>query len=109
MIAAYLAGFYGALCMFCIYEIARGFMEPIQSAFINDEIPSAERATILSLNQVFMRVGAILGLLITGMIAEKASIPTAWVVAALVGLGSIPVFMYCKPTSTDSRVSPCEP
>jgi MFS family permease len=99
IVAAIVADFYIALSMFCLYEIARGFMEPIQSAFINDEIPSSERATILSLNQVFMRVGAMVGLLITGMIAQKTSITTAWIVAALVALIAIPLFLLCKSSS----------
>jgi MFS family permease len=105
IVAAKLAGFYPALSMFCIYEIARGFLEPIQSAFINDEIPSAERATILSLNQVFMRVGAMLGLLITGMVADKMSITTAWISAAIVGLVAIPIFAATKPSIIKSRIS----
>ena len=101
--AAIVIDFYVALSMFCLYEIARGFMEPIQSAFINDEIPSSERATILSLNQVFMRIGAIIGLLVTGMIAQETSITTAWIVAALIGLFAIPLFLLCRPSSNSKQ------
>lgn len=93
ILAALIGSFWPVLLIFGIYEVARGVMEPIRLALINDAIPSAERATILSLNQVFMRLGAILGLLLTGMLAEKYSISAAWIVAAVIGLSSIPILI----------------
>ena len=97
--AAALINFWPVLLLFCFYEAARGFMEPLRTAFINDEIPSSERATILSLNQVFLRLGAILGLLITGIIAQQTSVAIAWAIAAIIGLATIPIYLACRPTA----------
>jgi len=98
IIAALMSRFWPMLALFCTYEISRGMLEPIRISFINNEIPSSERATILSLDQVFMRLGAILGLFITGLIADHASISASWAFAAIVGLAAIPLFWVCKPS-----------
>lgn len=98
IIAALMSRFWPMLALFCTYEIARGMLEPIRISFINNEIPSSERATILSLDQVFMRIGAILGLFITGLIADHVSISVSWAFAAVAGLAAIPLFLACKPS-----------
>jgi len=91
--AAFLVQFLPVLVLFCLYEVARGITEPVRMAFINEEIPSAERATLLSLDQVFMRVGAIAGLYLTGLVADRISIPAAWIIGAVVGLATLPIFV----------------
>lgn len=105
LVAAVLSQFWPVLLLFCFYEAARGFMEPVRTAFINDEIPSSERATILSLDQVFLRLGAILGLLITGLVAERWSIAAAWAVAAILSLAVIPIFLACKPSAENGSLA----
>jgi MFS family permease len=96
ILAALFAKFYVVLILFCTYEVARGVTEPLRTAFLNRHIPSTERATLLSLNQVFLRIGAVLGLYITGLVADRLSIQAAWIVASLVVLLTVPMFIACK-------------
>ncbi len=96
ILAAVVRDFVIVLLFFGMYEIARGMTEPIRLALLNDSIPSAERATILSLDQVFMRTGAVLGLLFTGLLADNYSISIAWIVAAIVGLINIPILVSIR-------------
>lgn len=106
IMAAFLRSFWPILALFCTYELARGILEPVRISFINNEIPSSERATILSLDQVFMRLGAILGLVLTGLIASHLSVAISWMVAAVVGLAVIPLFLACDRSNKSSLTGP---
>ncbi len=50
-----------------------------------------------------MRVGAILGLLLTGIIADSYTISAAWITAALIGLINIPVFFINRRDQKDVK------
>jgi MFS family permease len=73
-----------ALTAFFCHEIFRGMYEPLRSGFLHKNIKSAERATVDSYVGMAGHFGAILGLLFSGYVAVKMSMPVAWVTSGLV-------------------------
>ncbi|MDO8470795.1 MAG: MFS transporter [bacterium] len=73
-----------ALGIFLFHEIARGMFRPLKDMYLNEAIPSNERATILSVESTFQYVGAMAGLLVSGFLAERFSMQTAWIFSGAV-------------------------
>jgi len=67
-----------AVALFLAHEVARGAFGPIKVAYLHDNVPSKERATIVSFESVSHHIGGAAGLLVSGIIAQYASIPWAW-------------------------------
>ncbi len=66
-----------------------GIVTPVRQAFLNEQIPSAQRATVLSIDSFFADAGAAGGQPALGWIAERYSIPLAWVIGSVfVGLAA---------------------
>ncbi|MDD5431113.1 MAG: MFS transporter [Candidatus Pacebacteria bacterium] len=66
------------LSFFMLHEFARGMYTPLQDAYLNNNIPSSERATLISFNSMSSHIGGAIGLVMSGFIAQHFSIPTAW-------------------------------
>ncbi len=77
-----------ALSMFFIHEMARGLFRPLKDVYLNDNIPSKERATLISFESISHHIGGMVGLLVSGFVAEKVDIPTAWILSGTVLVGS---------------------
>lgn len=73
-----------ALIAFYLHEVARGAFMPIKNAYLQDNIPSAERATIGSLESIAHHVGGAIGLVVTGVVATYVSAPASWVLSGVV-------------------------
>lgn len=69
-----------SLLMFFMHEFSRGSFGPIKDAFLHDQIPSKERATIESFDSMFHHLGGALGLLFSGFLALKFGIASTWFV-----------------------------
>ncbi len=70
-----------SLLCFLIHEIARGMYSTLKTAYLHDHIPSKERATLSSFEAVSPHTGGIIGLTMSGYIAQSHGIPTAWLVS----------------------------
>jgi MFS family permease len=73
----------GGAAAFFLHEIARGAMQPIRSAYLNQHVTAAERATLLSLGSLPGHLGGMIGLLASGLLALHSSIPLTWVCSGL--------------------------
>lgn len=73
-----------ALAAFLIHELGRGAFRPLKDHYLNDNIPSSERATLLSFESLTHHIGGLIGLILSGLLAQSAGIPAAWVFAGLV-------------------------
>lgn len=72
------------LLLFLIHEVARGGFEPIKEAYLHDNIPSKQRATIESFESLAHHGGGMIGLLLSGFLALKAGIPWTWTVVGTI-------------------------
>lgn len=69
-----------AIVLWLGFGVVFGVTGPIRMAYINAYIPSAERATVLSLDSFFSDAGGAGGQPALGWLSERISIPAAWVV-----------------------------
>jgi len=69
-----------------------GIVGPVRQAFLNEQIPSAQRATVLSLDAFFADAGGVVGQPALGRVAERSSIAVAWILGSIfLGLG-VPLY-----------------
>ena len=69
-----------------------GMAGPVASAYINAHIPSAQRATVLSLSSLFGDAGGVAGQPALGYAAQGFGIAPTWVISALVMAGVAPLY-----------------
>ena len=69
-----------------------GMAGPVGSAYVNAHIPSAQRATVLSLSSLFGDAGGVAGQPTLGYAAQGAGIAPTWVVGAIVMAGVAPLY-----------------
>lgn len=67
-----------------------GLFIPVRQALINRHIPSAERATVLSVDALFDDVGSTAGQPALGWMAQSVSYPAAWLVSAVMLAVAVP-------------------
>ncbi len=79
ILTACFKGFPLAISFFLFHEIARGLFKPVKDVYLNDNIPSKERATLISFESMSHHIGGAIGLVLSGFIAQRFSIPTAWI------------------------------
>lgn len=73
----------GTLSLFFLHELSRGAFKPLKQSFFNDQLLSETRATVLSLDSMINKIGSLIGLLISGFLANTYSINFAWLVSGL--------------------------
>lgn len=71
------------LSIFFMHEIARGIYRPLKDAYLNAQVPSSERATLISFESLAQHAGGVIGLIVSGFVANAAGIPTAWMMSGI--------------------------
>ena len=89
-------GFYAVVGLYLIYGVAVGVTLPVKQAYLNDHIPSAERATILSLDAMFGDAGGAVGQAAWGRVASARSIGEAWTYAGATLLLGLPLYWLAR-------------
>src|SRR4029077_1939160 len=87
-----LTDFYLVVALYLLYGVAIGFAMPVKPAYLNAHIPSAQRATILSLDSMFGNLGGVIGQAGWGAVARVRSIGMAWAYSGLTLLLGIPLY-----------------
>lgn len=67
-----------SLFAFLFWNLTAGMCGPVSSEYLNENIPSKSRATIISLESMAYSAGSGIGLIFGGFLAEYFSIPVAW-------------------------------
>lgn len=84
---------FGALAaLLALSGIVGGVVAPVRQAFINEHIPSAQRATVLSLDSFFADVGGSVGQPVFGWMSKAFSIPVTYLVGAIALGVSAPLY-----------------
>ena len=73
----------GFVTVFILYSIVLGVSETPASSILHRCIEDRQRSTMLSLKSLIQQLGAALGLILAGAIAEVYSTPTAWMIGAV--------------------------
>jgi len=87
-----LAPFALAAGLYVVFGVVGGVAGPVRQAYINRQIPSAQRATVLSLDAFFGDGGATVGQLGFGWLSRSVSIAAAWVASGVVLLVAAPLY-----------------
>ena len=64
--------------LYLIFGLSFGISNPIRMALVNRHIPSASRATVLSVDSLFNEGGGVVGQTGLGYLSKAVSIPAAW-------------------------------
>jgi MFS family permease len=81
-----------AIVLWLLWSVVFGLLGPVRSGFVNEHIPSAQRATVLSLDSLFADVGGSLGQPALGWIATRFSIGLAWVMGSAFFAAAAPLY-----------------
>lgn len=73
-----------AVLLYLIFGLSFGISQPVRMALVNRHIPSARRATVLSVDSLFNEGGGVVGQTGLGLISRRVSIPAAWVVGGAI-------------------------
>lgn len=81
-----------AIVLWMGFGVIFGVSIPVRMGYINEHIPSSQRATVLSLDAFFGDAGAAVGQPALGWISDAASIPVAWVIGGVFMAASAPLY-----------------
>lgn len=87
LVAARAIGIRGTVGGLAGHAVGMGAMIPLVSAWVNDQVEEAERATVLSVIAAAFTIGGASGLVVLGVVARTAGIAAAWTAAAFVFVG----------------------
>ncbi|MBI1492726.1 MFS transporter [Halocynthiibacter styelae] len=73
----------GFVTVFILYSVFLGISETPASNILHRCVEDSQRSTMLSLKSLMQQLGAALGLILAGAVAEIYSTPTAWMLGAV--------------------------
>ncbi|MFS4582921.1 MFS transporter [Phaeobacter sp. C3_T13_0] len=73
----------GFVAVFILYSVILGVSETPASAILHRCVGDSQRSTMLSLRSLIQQLGAALGLVLVGAVAETYSTPIAWILGAV--------------------------
>lgn len=94
-------GFYCVVPLYLLYGVAVGLALPVKQAYLNDHIPSPQRATLLSLDAMFGDGGGVVGQSGWGWLASERSIGAAWTYAGASLVLGLPLYWLAQRREQD--------
>jgi MFS family permease len=85
-----------SLIVLSLLNVAMGALLPFAQSWINEEIHADQRATLLSFRSTFETLGGSLGLLVAGVIADRAGFQAAWRFAGVLTLAALPCYLALR-------------
>jgi MFS family permease len=96
VVAATARSFWISVPFYLVSTIAWGLMLPVKQSWMNNRIPSEQRATLISLDSLFGDAGGTIGQVGLGYASQAVSIPFAWLFGGLFQLTGIPIIMGAR-------------
>jgi len=90
------ATFYVVVALYLVYALALGVAMPVKQGYLNVHIPSAQRATVLSLDSFFANLGGVVGQTGWGYLAKARGLATAWVAGGATLLLGTPLYWLAR-------------
>src|SRR5207245_1258846 len=94
--------FYVVVSLYLVYGMAVGVALPVKQAYLNAHIPSAQRATIISLDSMFANLGGVIGQSGWGWLARMRSIGEAWAYSGATLLLGLPLYWLARRGESDA-------
>jgi MFS family permease len=83
-----------AVLLFWLVYLNMGIVNSPHSTLLNEQIPSEQRSSMLSIESLASYLGGAIGGVLLGYIARQFSISTAWIISG--GALMLSLFMYLK-------------
>jgi MFS family permease len=96
--------FSAVVILYLIFGLSFGISTPVRMALVNRHIPSAQRATVLSVDSLFSEGGGVVGQTGLGFLSRSVSIPAAWILGGAILYLGYP--LYRKAGAVEGRDSP---
>jgi MFS family permease len=90
------ATFYVVVALYLVYGLALGVATPVKQGYLNAHIPSAQRATIISLDSFFANLGGVGGQSGWGYLAKARGLAEAWVAGGAALLVGVPLYLMAR-------------
>ncbi len=87
-----MAGFVLAVVLLIVFGLLDGVLGPVRQAYINENIPSAQRATVLSFDSFFSDIGAVVGQMGLGYAAQAVSKAAAYTIGGAIYFVAAPLY-----------------
>jgi MFS family permease len=104
--------FWLALTLLVVWGLIYAAVMPIRQAYLNDMIPSAQRATVLSFDSLIDSSGGVVVQPVLGRVADVYSYATSFVIGAAINLMAVPFLVASRrehapaDTATTSPATP---
>lgn len=96
MLIGLVSNFWAALALFAVWAIVFAASGPVRQAYINGLIPSKERATVLSSDNLLSSCGGVVVQPALGKVADLWSYSTSYVVGAGLELLALPFILLAR-------------
>jgi MFS family permease len=80
------------------FNLCTGALFPMAQSWLNEQIGAGERATLLSFSNTFSTLGGSIGLLVGGVLADRAGIQAAWQLSGVISLAALPCYLALRRT-----------
>jgi len=87
------------------FRTCTGAMQPLMNGWLNEQIQTGERATLLSFSSTFSTLGGSGGLLVAGAIADRFGIAVTWQFIAFIALAAAACFWALRDESANSPLA----
>lgn len=95
-----------AIALWLVWGVIFGITMPVRMSFLNANIPSAQRATVISLDAFFGDGGAAAGQPVLGWVSDRASISVAWLVGSVTVALAAPFYRRSGQAARDIAGAP---
>jgi MFS family permease len=89
-----MAGFVVVVVLLAAFGLLNGVLGPVRQAYLNENIPSAQRATVLSFDSFFSDIGAVVGQVGLGYAAQAVSKAVAYTIGGAVYFAAAPLYRW---------------
>jgi MFS family permease len=99
-----------ALALVAIWSLTAAAITPLRQSFLNGEIPSAQRATVLSFDSLMGSAGGVVTQPALGRVADVAGYPTSYLVSAAIQTAAVPfVLLARRERAASDPIEPAAP
>ena len=88
--------------IFLVGAVAFGVIEPVRQTYLHRSIPSSERATLVSMDELMGNLGSVGGQAGLGYLSQVRSVPVAFLFGGLATLLALPILGRLRALRSDA-------
>ena len=94
--------FTAAVCVLAVWSFVFWIGMPMRQTYLNANIPSAKRATVLSFDNLLTSAGGVVAQPALGRLADRSGYPFSYLVSAVLQLSALPFLLFARRTNAPS-------